>query len=61
VSDFDDTLGYDKAKYARFAFALQERGVRTIGRGLWYVSHAHTDDDIDFALATARDALKEMA
>jgi glutamate-1-semialdehyde 2,1-aminomutase len=61
VRDFGDTLAYDKTKYARFTFALQERGVRVIGRGLWYVSHAHDDDDIAFALAAARGALGEIA
>lgn len=61
VRDYDDTLAYDKAKYARFTLAMQERGVRLIGRGLWYVSHAHTDEDIAFALSAARQVLGEMA
>jgi glutamate-1-semialdehyde 2,1-aminomutase len=37
----------DAAKYARFCELMQERGVRLIGRGMWYVSAAHTEDDVD--------------
>lgn len=43
VRDYRDTLTYDKVKYARFVTEMHERGVRLIGRGLWYVSAAHTD------------------
>jgi glutamate-1-semialdehyde 2,1-aminomutase len=39
---------------------MQERGIRLIGRGLWYVSGAHTDEDIDQALAAARETLAGM-
>jgi glutamate-1-semialdehyde 2,1-aminomutase len=61
VRNFEDTLAYDKAKYAAFVLAMQERGVRLIARGLWYLSHAHSDEDIAFALAAARDVLGDIA
>ena len=61
VSDFRDTLSYDKARYARFVLGMQERGIRLIGRGLWYLSAAHTEADIDYALMVAKEVLKEIA
>ena len=39
---------------------MQERGIRLIGRGLWYVSHAHTDADVDRAIMSARAVFMEM-
>ena len=60
VDDYRGVLSYDKAKYGRFVRAMQERGVRLIGRGLWYVSGAHTAADIDCALEVARAAFGEL-
>jgi glutamate-1-semialdehyde 2,1-aminomutase len=48
----------DTPRYHRFAAALLERGVRVIERGLWYVSTAHTDADIDETLAVVREAFQ---
>src|SRR5579863_2210103 len=53
VSDFRDTLSYDKPAYAAFVAAMQDRGIRVIGRGLWYISAAHTREEIDRCIATA--------
>ena len=53
VSDYRGTLSYDKARYAQFVGAMLDEGIRLIGRGLWYVSGAHTAADIDRAIATA--------
>lgn len=61
VLELRDTFDYDKAAYSRFAAGMQERGIRLIGRGLWYISAAHTDEDIDRAIDTAREVLAEMA
>jgi glutamate-1-semialdehyde 2,1-aminomutase len=60
VRDFRETLTYDKPRYAAFVAAMQERGIRLIGRGLWYISAAHTQADIDHCIATAHDVLKGM-
>lgn len=60
IADLRDVLSYDKGKYARFAGAMQEKGVRLIGRGLWYVSGAHTEADIERAIETAREVLKAL-
>ena len=50
VRDYRDTWSYDAALYGAFVRGMLGRGVRLIGRGLWYVSAAHTEDDIAFAL-----------
>ncbi|HLL46839.1 MAG TPA: hypothetical protein VK399_09010 [Longimicrobiaceae bacterium] len=38
----------------------RERWLRLIGRGLWYVSHAHTDGDVERAVAPAREVLARI-
>ncbi len=60
IKDYRDTFTCDKAKLGRFTTALQELGIRVIGRGLWYISAAHTKQDIDLAIEKARDALKSL-
>ena len=60
VTEYRHTFSYDRSRFAGFVTKMQERGVRLIGRGLWYVSAAHTEDDIDRAIAIARDALWEL-
>lgn len=60
VCDYRDTLSYDKARYARFVAAMQECGIRLIGRGLWYLSGAHTQDDVHHAIESAAKVLGEM-
>ena len=60
VTELRHTFDYDKAEYARFAAGMQEHGVRLIGRGLWYVSAAHTSEDIDLAAAAALEVLTEI-
>jgi glutamate-1-semialdehyde 2,1-aminomutase len=60
VRNLTDTMEYDKAAYARFVAGMQDRGIRLIGRGLWYISAVHTEADIDHAIATAGAVLGEM-
>jgi glutamate-1-semialdehyde 2,1-aminomutase len=57
--DYRDTLALDKAKGSKFVAGLQNRGVRIIGRGLWYISNAHTEAEIDQTIATVHTVLKE--
>jgi glutamate-1-semialdehyde aminotransferase len=40
--------------------ALEAEGVRLTSRGTWFVSSAHTDDDIDLTLAAAARALRAL-
>jgi glutamate-1-semialdehyde 2,1-aminomutase len=60
VTDFRGTLSYDRAKFAAFSRSILEEGVRIIGRGLWYVSGAHTEADIDRALEITSRALHTL-
>jgi glutamate-1-semialdehyde 2,1-aminomutase len=60
VRDARDAQSYDKTRYAAFSRAMQERGVRLIGRGLWYISAAHTKAEIDHAIELAREAFAEI-
>jgi glutamate-1-semialdehyde 2,1-aminomutase len=57
VTDYRDTLRFDKAKLGRFIAAMHDNGIRVIGRGLWYISTAHTESDIKTAVSTARKVL----
>ncbi len=60
VKDYRDTLTQDKAKLSKFIAGMHDRGVRIIGRGLWYISAAHTEDDIEFAVKKAKLVLKTI-
>ncbi|MBN1342288.1 MAG: aspartate aminotransferase family protein [Phycisphaerae bacterium] len=60
VVDYRTFQSRDKDAYARFWAALQENGVRTIPDGLWFVSTAHTQQDVDKTLEAVAKALKEV-
>jgi glutamate-1-semialdehyde 2,1-aminomutase len=51
----------DKERYNAFTLAMLERGVRLIGRGIWYVSAAHTEAQIAQTLEVADEALRVVA
>jgi glutamate-1-semialdehyde 2,1-aminomutase len=58
--DHRDTLTGDRTRLGRFISGMHDRKVRVIGRGLWYISAAHTDADITHAIGVAREVLHEM-
>ncbi|GAB3225559.1 aspartate aminotransferase family protein [Spirosoma arcticum] len=60
VRDYRDTLTYDKARQNQFVAGLHDRGIRIIGRGLWYISTAHTEADIQQAIDAARSVLSAI-
>ena len=60
VKDFRDVLAYDKAKLSKFIAGLHDEGVRVIGRGLWYLSLAHTEADVDRALEISEKVLAKI-
>ena len=60
VNDYRDALTYDKDKLNRFISGMQNKGIRIIGRGLWYISTAHTEPEIDHAIKIAKEVLGEM-
>lgn len=61
VHEYRDTFHFDKQKLKLFVSGLHEEGVRIIGRGLWYISNAHTEADIDFAIDKSSIVLKDFA
>ena len=60
VIDYRGTLAYDQPKYHAFCDGMRERGFRLIGRGLWYISTAHTEEDIEKCVLGAGQTLAEM-
>ncbi len=61
VHEFRDVLQSDKAKLGTFIAKLHDRGIRVIGRGLWYISAATSEQDVDAALTAVEDVFKEMS
>ena len=61
VRQYRDLWQTDAGLLARFVGGLHDAGVRVIGRGLWYISLAHTDEDIDRAVEAAGRVLRELA
>jgi glutamate-1-semialdehyde 2,1-aminomutase len=60
VKDYRDSFSYDKGKLGKFIAGMHDRGVRIIGRGLWYISAAHTEAQIDHAIKTAAEVLRTI-
>lgn len=60
VYEYRDTLSFDREKLGKFIAGMHNRGVRIIGRGLWYISTAHTGEDIATAIRTAGEVLYSM-
>ena len=61
VATYSDHLRADADCYARFAEALMYEGVRVIPAGRWYLNTAHTEGDVDTALAAADRAFARLA
>lgn len=60
LKDYRDTLTFEKEKMRKFMGAMHDEGIRIIGRGLWYISAAHTQEDIDRAIETAGKVLNRI-
>ena len=60
VTDYRATLGYNQQKYLIFCDGMRERGFHLIGRGIWYISAAHTQEDIEKCILAAQQTLAEM-
>ena len=62
IRDYRDYVRrHDAPRWAHLRRCLLEEGVRAIERGLWSISLAHTDGDIDEALRRAGVAFKRHA
>ena len=60
VEDFRGMKHYDKAKSSLFISKLHDKGIRVIGRGLWYISAVHAEADIEMAIEKSLEVLKEL-
>jgi glutamate-1-semialdehyde 2,1-aminomutase len=61
VRNVRDRATADVAAHARFVAALLERGVHAAPRGLWYLSTAHGEVEVDLAIAAAAEAITAEA
>jgi glutamate-1-semialdehyde 2,1-aminomutase len=59
VRNVRDRASGDPAAHARFIEALLYQGVYATPRGLWYLSTAHTDDEVDATTEAAAAAAAE--
>jgi glutamate-1-semialdehyde 2,1-aminomutase len=59
VRDYRGTLAGDARLMSRFNALLRERGILK-GESKYYVSLAHTDDDIAFTIAAWQDAIRAL-
>ena len=60
IKDYRDTLDLDRIKLGKFVAGMHDRGIRVIGRGLWYISVVHTAEDIDYAVNTAAEVFSNI-
>jgi glutamate-1-semialdehyde 2,1-aminomutase len=60
VNNYRETFSYDKAKLSKFVAAMHDEGIRIIGRGLWYISAVHTEEEIDYTIEVARSVLQKL-
>jgi glutamate-1-semialdehyde 2,1-aminomutase len=61
ATEYRHVLDYDRERYAEFCRRMLDRGFRLTERGLWYVSIAHTEEDISLCLEAAEKTLNEIA
>lgn len=60
LTNYRDCLEFDGAKYTDFAKRMLDNGIRLIGRGIWYISAAHTEEDIDEAIDVANEVFQAI-
>lgn len=58
--NYRDCLEFDTAKYGEFVKGMLDKGIRLIGRGIWYISVAHTEKDVEHAISVATEVLLAM-
>jgi glutamate-1-semialdehyde 2,1-aminomutase len=57
IRNYHDCLDVETARYVSLANRLQDLGIRIIHRGIWYLSTAHTQEDVDITLEKLSEAL----
>ena len=59
IADYRDSLDIDGVRNREFVGAMLDRGIRVLSRGLWYLSAAHTEADIQHTLDTVTEIWSE--
>lgn len=60
VRDYRDFARTDRAAMARLHGLLMDRGVNVVPRGLWFLSAAHTEQDVDETVAIFAEAIQAL-
>lgn len=60
VAEYRDFFDCDVERYHRFAELLLDEGVRIVPRGIWYLSAAHTEEDIERTLGAVERVLQRL-
>lgn len=61
IRNYRDHVKADFERYNAFHVGMAERGIRIMPGGRWYVSAAHTMDDVDETLRAARSCFEAIA
>ena len=61
IHDYVTYSTTDQRRLGRFLGVLLEHGVRPTSRGTWFVSSAHTDDDVKSTLDAVESALRQVS
>jgi glutamate-1-semialdehyde 2,1-aminomutase len=57
-TEYRSAMKANRERYANFAFALLNKGIRILPRGTWFLSSAHTSSDIDKTMSAVREVLQ---
>lgn len=60
VRDYRDFVATDRATMGRLHGLLLDQGVNMVPRGLWFLSAAHTDEDVDQTLVAFEKAIDQL-
>ena len=60
VDDYRSYLGCDLVLQSTFVEQLRSNGVNVTGRGTWFLSTAHTMQDVEITLNSVREVLKSL-
>lgn len=60
IADYRDFAAVDAARQTAFVHALQDCGVRPTTRGTWFLSAAHSEDDVEAALHAVDAAFRQI-
>lgn len=60
ITDYRSYRRCDLGLQSQLIAALLEQGVRITGRGTWFLSASHSDQDVEFTLNAARRALQAL-